>query len=42
MQYKGFFIQRGEYGYFVRDSTGAIRVQTETEKAARKWIDENT
>nr|DAO00578.1 MAG TPA: hypothetical protein [Caudoviricetes sp.] len=38
-QYKGFLIQESESVYYIRDASGKIVLQTETEKAAREWID---
>jgi hypothetical protein len=40
-QYKGFLIQESENVYYIRDASGKIAMKTETEKAAREWIDEN-
>ena len=39
-QYKGFLIQESENVYYIRDASGKIAMKTETEKAAREWIDE--
>lgn len=40
-QYKGFLIQESENVYYIRDASGKITMKTETEKAAREWIDEH-
>lgn len=40
MTYKGYTIQRGDAVYYIRDAQGRIIAKTETEKAAREWIDE--
>ena len=40
-KYKWFLIQESESVYYIRDASGEIVAKTETEKAAREWIDEN-
>lgn len=40
-QYKGFLIQESESVYYIRDASGKIAMKTETEKAAREWVDEH-
>jgi hypothetical protein len=40
-QYKGFLIQESESVYYIRDASGKILTEVETEKAARKWVDEH-
>ena len=39
-QYKGFTIQESESVYYIRDASGKLVTEIETEKAAREWIDE--
>lgn len=39
--YKGFLIQESESVYYIRDASGEIVAKTETEKAAREWVDEH-
>lgn len=40
-QYKGFLIQESESVYYIRDASGKILTEVETEKAAREWVDEH-
>jgi hypothetical protein len=40
-QYKGFLIQESENVYYIRDASGKILTEVETEKAAREWVDEH-
>lgn len=39
MEYRGYNIQRSNYGFFVRDSEGKILVEVESVAEAEKWID---
>ena len=40
-QYKGFLIQESESVYYIRNASGKILTEVETEKAAREWVDEH-
>lgn len=40
-QYKGFLIQESKSVYYIRDASGKILTEVETEKAAREWVDEH-
>ncbi len=39
MQYRGYTIQKVDYGFIIRDLTGSPLVEVETIAEAQKWID---
>ena len=39
MQYRGYTIQKVDYGFIIRDSAGLPLVEVETIAEAQKWID---
>lgn len=38
MEYRGYTIQQGGYGFYVRDRAGKILVEVESVTEAEKWI----